>query len=71
MLQHFIEAKDREGNPNSFNSVLTEAGNVLGAGADTVSVGIRAIMDYLMKSPRTYKRLQKEVDDFYETIEGK
>ena len=30
MLQHFIEAKDRDGNPNTFNNVLSEAGNVLG-----------------------------------------
>ena len=66
MLQYFIEAKDREGNPNTFNSVLTEAGNVLGAGADTVSIGIRAIMIYLIQNPETYKRLQKEVDNFYD-----
>lgn len=30
MLQNFIEAKDREGNPNTFPSVLSECGNVLG-----------------------------------------
>src|SRR5579862_3035540 len=66
MLQHFIEAKDREGNQNTFNNVLTEAGNVLGAGADTVSIGIRALMIFLMQNPETYKRLQKEVDDFYD-----
>jgi len=30
MLQNFIEAKDRDGNPNTFFSVLAECGNVLG-----------------------------------------
>ena len=30
MLQHFIEAKDRDGNPNTFYNVMGEAGNVLG-----------------------------------------
>ena len=30
MLQNFIEAKDREGRPNTFPSVLSECGNVLG-----------------------------------------
>jgi Cytochrome P450 len=30
MLQNFIEAKDRDGNPNTFFSVLSECGNVLG-----------------------------------------
>lgn len=66
MLQHFIEAKDRDGNPNTFEHVLPEAGNVLGAGADTVSIGIRAIIIYLLENPSTYKTLQNEVDEFYE-----
>lgn len=30
MLQNFIEAKDRDGTPNTFFSVLSECGNVLG-----------------------------------------
>ena len=30
MLQNFIDAKDRAGNPNTFASVLSECGNVLG-----------------------------------------
>jgi cytochrome P450 len=37
----------------------------LGAGADTVSIGIRAIIIYLLDNPTVYKQLQKEVDDFY------
>jgi cytochrome P450 len=40
----------------------------LGAGADTVSIGIRAIMIYLLDNPPVYKRLRKEVDDFYVNI---
>jgi hypothetical protein len=38
MLQNLIEAKDRDGNPNTFPSVLAEAGNVLGVSvSSTVS----------------------------------
>jgi len=66
MLYYFIDAKNRAGNSNTFNSVLTEAANVLDGGADTVSVGIRAITCYLIQSPETYKRLQKEVVHFYD-----
>lgn len=77
MLQHFIEAKDRDGNPNTFNNVLSEAGNVLGmksvrptdcvgAGGDTTAIGIRALMIFLMENPAYYNRVQQEVDDFYD-----
>jgi cytochrome P450 len=31
-----------------------------------VSIGIRAVMDCLMRHPDVYDRLQKEVDEFYE-----
>jgi hypothetical protein len=30
MLQHFIEAKDREGNPKTFQNVIAESANVYG-----------------------------------------
>src|SRR5271170_4243803 len=33
---------------------------------DTVSIGIRAIMCFLMEHPDVYKRLQQEIDEFYD-----
>lgn len=38
-----------------------------GAGADTTSIGMRACLYFVAKYPDTYKRLQSEIDDFYET----
>jgi len=41
--------------------------NGRGAGADTTSIGIRAVFDYLMRNPQHMNRLQSEIDDFYES----
>jgi cytochrome P450 len=49
-----------------FGDVTKEAGNVLGAGADTTSVGIRAILYQIASHPETYQRIQKEIDTFYD-----
>jgi cytochrome P450 len=37
------------------------------AGADTVSVGIRAIMIALLENPSCYRKLQAQVDEYYNT----
>jgi cytochrome P450 len=66
MLQHFIDAKDRDGSSTSFGAVVKEAANVLGAGADTTSVGIRAILFQILSHPTVYTRIQGEIDGLYE-----
>lgn len=37
-----------------------------GAGADTTSIGIRAILYQLISHPETYRRIREEIDIFYE-----
>ena len=37
-----------------------------GAGADTTSIGMRSCLHYLGTHPEVYKRLQEEIDEFYE-----
>lgn len=38
-----------------------------GAGADTTSIGMRTCLYYICNNPPVYVRLQKEIDDFYES----
>ncbi|GAB7349172.1 hypothetical protein MBLNU459_g8107t1 [Dothideomycetes sp. NU459] len=65
MLQHFIQMKGADGNPASEGEVLIEAMNIIGAGADTTSIGMRTCLYYICNNPDVYKRLQQEVDDYY------
>jgi cytochrome P450 len=37
-----------------------------GAGADTTSIGIRAILYQIISHPETYRRIREEIDTFYE-----
>ncbi|EOD43388.1 putative cytochrome p450 protein [Neofusicoccum parvum UCRNP2] len=45
MLQHFIDAKDTAGFPVTKADVMIEGVNILGAGADTTSIGILACLE--------------------------
>lgn len=64
MLQHFIDVRERDPEV-TFWTVQNEAANVLGAGADTSSIGIRAVLYQILAHPDTYRRIQDEIDAFY------
>ncbi|KAL6351895.1 hypothetical protein LRP88_14707 [Fusarium phalaenopsidis] len=64
MLQQFFEAKTDRGEPISHADVLSEAANVLGAGADTTSIGIKACLGYLLLNPDKYRQLQRDIDSY-------
>jgi cytochrome P450 len=49
MLQYFFEAKTDAGLPLPYEDILSECRNVIGAGADTISIGIKAVLG---KTPR-------------------
>ncbi|KEF54935.1 uncharacterized protein A1O9_09378 [Exophiala aquamarina CBS 119918] len=68
MLAHFIRMKDDKGEPVSFSDVLTEALNIVGAGADTTSIGMRTCLFYICSRPDVYKKLQEAVDHFYDSM---
>ncbi|KAI0468464.1 cytochrome P450 [Xylaria cf. heliscus] len=68
MLDHFLEIKDRQGNPAELIEVYGEIGNLLVAGADTTSVAIKAVLGPLLRDPLRYRRLQSELDEAYKTL---
>ncbi|KAF2963896.1 hypothetical protein GQX73_g9664 [Xylaria multiplex] len=68
MLDHFLDMKDRQGQPAGIMEVYAEMGNVLAAGADTTSVGIKAVLGPLLRDPLRYRRLQAELDEVYKNF---
>ncbi|KAL2828857.1 cytochrome P450 [Aspergillus pseudoustus] len=65
LLSHFCRMKKQNGEPAAFREVLIEAMNLVGAGADTTSIGIRSCLYYTAMHPHVYKRVREEVDQFY------
>ncbi|KAF2169488.1 hypothetical protein M409DRAFT_20702 [Zasmidium cellare ATCC 36951] len=65
MLSHFLKMKAPDGGPADDKDVLMEALNVIGAGADTTSIAMRACLYYLCKTPDAYRRIQQEIDEYY------
>lgn len=68
MLQHFVEAKDMNGQPVKKGDVMIEGVNILGAGADTTSIGILAVMGAILTHPEAKKQLQEELDQAYKDL---
>ena len=54
------QKKDGEGFPNSF--ISSTAGANVGAGSDTTSITLSAIIYYIFRSPRVLQKLRKEID---------
>ncbi|PPJ59849.1 hypothetical protein CBER1_04919 [Cercospora berteroae] len=65
MLDHFISMKEADGRPVDFPGVVVEAGNLIGAGADTTAAGISSVLGELVRHPEDYKAVQREVDEIY------
>nr|KAK5432287.1 hypothetical protein LTR18_011194 [Exophiala xenobiotica] len=65
LLSHFSRMRRKDGTPASLEEVLIEAMNLIGAGADTTSIGMRTCLYYICKHPTYYRLVQDEVDSFY------
>ncbi|KAH7067216.1 cytochrome P450 [Paraphoma chrysanthemicola] len=65
MLQHFCRMENANKEPVRLGEVVIEAMNLIGAGADTTSIGMRSCLFYVASNPDCYRRLQQEVDMFY------
>ncbi|TKX19161.1 cytochrome P450 monooxygenase-like protein 48 [Elsinoe australis] len=65
MLWHFNNMRKADGEPAEFGEVLIEALNIIGAGADTTSIGIRACLFYICSHPAVYQKVRQEVDQYY------
>ncbi len=68
MLQHFIEMKGIQGQPTGAGDAMIEGVNILGAGADTTSIAILAVLGNLILHPEIVPRLQTEVDQAYKDL---
>jgi hypothetical protein len=65
MLQYFFEAKTDAGLPLPYGDILSECRNVIGAGADTTSIGIKAVLGYLLQNPNHLAELRRAIEDYY------
>jgi len=63
LLDHFLCMKDADGNLVKDSEVMTEAGNILGAGADTTAIGISTVLGQLLTHPESYQEVQREIDE--------
>lgn len=68
LLQHFIDAKDQSGNPVKKGDVMIEGVNILGAGADTTTVAILAVLGAVLQHPSHKQRLIAEIDQAYKDL---
>ncbi|KAM5353477.1 hypothetical protein ACJ41O_000127 [Fusarium nematophilum] len=65
LLDHFIAMREKDGSKATVGSVLIETGNIIGAGADTTSIGIRSVLSQLIAHQDDYLRVRSEVDQAY------
>ncbi|KAH7142828.1 cytochrome P450 [Dactylonectria estremocensis] len=68
MFQHYSEVKDPQGLPVKKGNAMIEGVNILGAGANTTTIGILAILGSLLTDPQAKQKLQKEVDRVYQDL---
>ncbi|RDH36020.1 cytochrome P450 [Aspergillus welwitschiae] len=59
----WLQAQEVQGKPMSHRDMINHLSNNLLAGSDTTAISLRAIIYYLVKSPRVYRNLQKEIDE--------
>lgn len=68
MLQHFINAKDRKDKPVKKGDVMIEVVNILGAGADTTSIAVLAVLGALLLHPERKSQLIPKIDQTYKDL---
>ncbi|GKZ24779.1 hypothetical protein AbraIFM66951_002001 [Aspergillus brasiliensis] len=59
----WLQAQEVQRKPMSHRDMINHLSNNLLAGSDTTAISLRAIIYYLIKSPRVYQKLQKEIDE--------
>jgi len=69
MLQHFLDMKGIQGQQRAdVGDAMIEGVNILGAGADTTSVAILAVLGDIVIHPEIVPRLQEELDKAYKGL---
>lgn len=63
LLDNFFNMKEVDGSMAADSSILSEIGNIIGAGADTAAIGMAVVMGQLVLHPSDLRRVQQEIDE--------
>jgi cytochrome P450 len=61
-MTKFLKAHEEDPGKITKQDIFTMSSSNIGAGSDTTSITLSAILYYLLKNPSTYRRLQSEID---------
>ncbi|EKG18598.1 Cytochrome P450 [Macrophomina phaseolina MS6] len=65
MLDHFLSMKQPNGEPCGLFEIIGEASAIVAAGADTTAIGMRSVLGHVLLHPKSYRRIQREIDEAY------
>ncbi|KAK7032813.1 cytochrome P450 [Favolaschia claudopus] len=63
VFSHLIDEAGIESTPPSINQIISDGALAIIAGAETTSTTLCNIIWFILQSPKTYQRLQPEIDD--------
>lgn len=65
MLQRLLEVSEKDDSKISLSEIIALTTTNLIAGSDSTAIGLRAILYFLCRHANVYAKLQKEVDDAF------
>lgn len=65
ILARLLEVNQKDESKLKFEEIIALTTTNLIAGSDTTAIGLRAIMYFLCRNPQAYRKLQKEIDDAF------
>jgi hypothetical protein len=67
MLARLLEVSQKDESKLKLEEIIALTTTNLIAGSDSTAIGLRAILYFLCRSPETYAKLQREIDEAFET----
>lgn len=67
MLARLLEVSEKDDSKLSFSEIIALTTTNLIAGSDSTAIGLRAILYFLCQHQEVYKKLQKEVDQAFDS----
>ncbi|KFX94972.1 hypothetical protein V490_04061 [Pseudogymnoascus sp. VKM F-3557] len=67
ILARLLEVSEKDPSKLTFEEIIALTTTNLIAGSDSTAIGLRAILYFLCRTPKSYKRLQAEVDGAFDT----
>ncbi|GAA5879225.1 hypothetical protein JCM8547_003937 [Rhodosporidiobolus lusitaniae] len=62
VLSKLLKSKGPDGSPLTAEQIMVQANSILGAGSDTTSITMRALLSYIIGSPVVYKKVMDELE---------